>query len=238
MGGAGQDDLDGGTGKDRASYATGANQEVAIDLATNTVDNDGQGFAETIGGVEDVRGAPGEPNTIIGNDADNVLIGGTRADELFGGAGPDLIRGEDGADTFDGGDGADTLFPGLRDNEVDGGDGADTLNYTGLGVAAGVTVIAGDGDGTATVPGLVDDVIANIESVTGTPNADNIQVDWNGVASFVQGRAGVDNLSTVDGDTLDAVNGRSRRRLLQQRRPRHRDQLLSAPLFHAVAGDR
>jgi hypothetical protein len=132
-------------------------------------------------------------------------LGGTRADDLSGGGGVDLLRGEDGGDTLDGGDGADALFPGLRDNTIDGGTGSDTLHYTGLGVAAGVTVIVADGDGTAT--GAVDDIFTSIENVTGTPNADDIQVAWNGVASFVRGRDGDDALSTQDGDTLDTING-------------------------------
>ena len=210
--GAGVDELNGGSGSgDLAYFGREANQAVEANLGTGTVANDGRGNAEMIVGVERAQGAGNQTNSLTGDSGPNVLIGGRLADLLDGAAGGDLLRGEreraqSGAgDTLAGAEGDDTLFPGLGTNDVVGGTGADMLNYGALAVPTGVTVSLLSGAGSTV--GAVTDTVSGVESVSGTPNADNITAQWNGVASAVRGRAGDDLLNTSDGDGDDLING-------------------------------
>ena len=127
IGEGGSDLLGGGAGFDTANYNPGADQGVAVDLASRTVADDGLGFAESITAVERVEGAKNETEQPHRRRWGEHLIGGLEADTLTGLGGADLLRGEPeragaGAnDTLDGGDDPDQLFPGLGSNTIDGG---------------------------------------------------------------------------------------------------------------------
>ena len=101
------------------------------------------------GGIEEVRFADGTvwssadllarmvslPETLIGDDGDNVLSGGESDDTLDGGAGDDTLSGDLGADLLLGGDGNDQLSAGgptdTATNRLFGGAGFDFLNGGG-----------------------------------------------------------------------------------------------------------
>ena len=76
-----------------------------------------------------VQGAapPPPPNTITGDNLDNVLSGGTAADSIFGLGGNDTLRGNAGDDLLEGGAGNDRLYGGTGADKLYGGDGADLL---------------------------------------------------------------------------------------------------------------
>ena len=213
IGRGGSDALDGGPGEmDTASYNDGGTQGAEVNLATHAVANDGRNFAETVAGVERVVGSRNHENQLTGDDGANILVGGLLGDELAGAGGDDLLRGErersssGGDDVLAGGDGDDELFPGLGSNSISGDGGSDWLDYGGLGAAAG-GMVADMENGSGATTGAVDDTFTGIENLSGTPNKDVLVAQWNGVASFVRGRDGDDEMLTDDGDDLDLMNG-------------------------------
>jgi len=92
-GGAGADELIGGTGSDTASYY-GATTAVTVNLQTGT-GSDG----DTLSGVENVNGGKGG-DSLTGNAGANALAGYEGNDTLRGGAGLDFLAGGTGADRF------------------------------------------------------------------------------------------------------------------------------------------
>ncbi len=74
----------------------------------------GEAEGDTYVSIENVRGAYGGSNTIIGNDVANKLSGGDKADVIKGGGGDDDIFASNGHDKITGGAGSDILngFPG------------------------------------------------------------------------------------------------------------------------------
>ena len=87
-------------------------------------------------GGDNIEGAPGITNHIIGLGGDDVLSGRGRPDILEGGAGNDNLQGSNSSDQLFGGDdddllfganGSDLLEGGGGDDIIDGGRGDDTL---------------------------------------------------------------------------------------------------------------
>ena len=70
---------------------------------------------------------PTPPNTITGDNLDNILDGGTAADTIYGLGGNDTLRGYAGDDLLDGGTGNDRLYGASGADKLYGGDGADFL---------------------------------------------------------------------------------------------------------------
>ena len=116
------DQLDGGAGTDRVTYAT-RHDPVVVNLAA------GRG------------GAPGENDVLTGIEN---ATGGRGADTLMGDAGPNVLYGGSGAasDTLIGGGGADTLLVAGHDS-ADGGSGDDLIDLSSA--ATGTTVRCGTG---------------------------------------------------------------------------------------------
>ena len=171
-------------GADWASYA-GSNAGVSIELDDNNP-------ATLSGGW-----AAGDTLTNINN-----LIGSDHADTLRGNGADNILRGGLGADTLEGGAGADTL---------DGGADADEVSYSnssnGVRVDLSNTGAQADFDGAdANDNEAVDDVLTDIENITGSD-----QNDWltgNDDANRLVGGAGDDRLEGgADADTLEGGLG-------------------------------
>ena len=111
IGGPGADRFIGGAGEDTASYATGRDEKVIVDLMwtasqpaadpNNPSHSDGDYFPDGHG-VENVRGGP-RGDTIHGDDGPNKIWGGAGADTLNARNGDDIIDGGPDGDTIDGG---------------------------------------------------------------------------------------------------------------------------------------
>ena len=194
VGGVGNDTLDGGSGVDTVSYAAAA-AGVTVDLSSNTAINDGDGGNDVLSNIENVTGSA-YGDTLTGDSGANVLMGGASNDILSGGGGNDTLIGNVGNDT------------------LDGGSGNDTVSYATA--AAGVTVdlssgtASNDGDGG-------NDVLSNIENVTGSAYNDTITGDsgdnvlTGGAGNdTLDGGAGTDTASyaaAAAGITVDLSNG-------------------------------
>ena len=170
VGGAGEDIIDGGGGRDTASYETDPNG-VAVTLGGTATD--GYGDADTLTSVENLAGSAyddvltgdGEDNVLIGNAGDDTLTGGEGADtvsyandpdgvEVTLGEDPDAGTGADGyggIDTLNGienvsGSAYDDILTGnSSDNVLSGEAGDDVIQ----GLGGDDTLTGGDGTDTA-----------------------------------------------------------------------------------------
>ena len=173
-----------------------------------------------------LNGGAGGDILVGGPVADTLIAGpgsptGSPSDSLFGGGGGDTLhgstddvassnlQGEDGGDTLIGGPGVDNMFGGAGPDSFAGGDGNDTVNYGGSGVPVTVTVNNVANDGAA---GENDNVRTDVESVFGSPNADDITgspapdfLEGGGATDILRGGAGPDTLAGGAGD--DTMNG-------------------------------
>ena len=188
-GGAGADRLDGGDGMDWIEYGL-SDAGVTVNLRDGTGEG-GHAEGDVIADVENIRGS-GYGDTLSGDDGVNHLMGGGGNDVLSGGAGADRL---------------------------DGGAGVDWVSYqdSDAGVwDSGVFVDLEDGtvwrsheldDGS--VGDVIEDVITNVENITGTNYRDGLTGD-NG-ANTLQGFDGDDELIGRGGaDRLDGGAGTDR----------------------------
>ena len=95
---AGANILDGGAGRDTASYA-GATTGVTVDLTLSSPQNTGGAGADTLVSIEN----------LVGSGFDDILTAGSGGSSLVGGAGNDTLVGGGGSDTLDGGAGTDIV---------------------------------------------------------------------------------------------------------------------------------
>ncbi|MEP4486836.1 MAG: calcium-binding protein, partial [Halioglobus sp.] len=149
--GEGEDFVDGGDGFDWWWSNGTEEQSVIVDLSTNTVTNDGNGFTETILNIEGVFGA-GLNDTLIGNADGNNLI-------AFDG--DDILEGLGGDDYLDGGNGADLfIFDANSGNDTIGGfnHSEDSLQLFDFLEITSATLTAADEDG------LVNDTLLSIDN--------------------------------------------------------------------------
>lgn len=119
----GDDYIDGGDGRDTASYTSAANG-VYVDLALQgSAQVTGVG-SDTLVNMESISGSL-HADSLYGDGNDNSLLGQAGDDELFGRGGDDLLYGLGGTDELDGGSGVDTaVFTGARSNyTITAGDG-------------------------------------------------------------------------------------------------------------------
>jgi Ca2+-binding RTX toxin-like protein len=184
QGRSGGDYLDGGAGVDTVDYLDSV-AGVQIDLAAGTVVG-GSAQDDQIFNFENVWGSA-FADTLSGDDGANALTG-------FAGA--DLLNGQGGDDILSGGSGRDVL---------DGGAGVDTADYTENTTAIAVT-LNGATNATVRVGGVAEDVIRNIENVTGGAGADTLRGD--DLANILSGGGGNDVLRGGGGaDVLDGGAG-------------------------------
>jgi Ca2+-binding RTX toxin-like protein len=196
IGGEGNDRLDGGLGVDTADYsgrqffgvATGIFVELSGATPTTVGANNFLEF-DTLVNIENV----------IGSGTQDYLLGDGFANSLSGGGGNDNLQGYGAVDTLNGGAGVDTAFFDDKTSSV-----VITLN--------GATAV------TATVGGVKDDSLVNIENLFGGAGNDTLSGDAKG--NSLSGYSGNDTLAGGDGadvlsgdaglDTLDGGNGLDR----------------------------
>jgi Ca2+-binding RTX toxin-like protein len=160
-----------------------------------------------LGNVENVNATPGD-DTIVGNDERNELIGGPGDDEITAGGGDDMLFGKEGDDTLFGEAGLDELDGGDGADDQDGGAESDTAVYRSRTESQPVDVtldgVANDG---GAVDANADNVLTNVENVTGGVGADTLI--GSAVANALSGREGRDSLDGGAGpDTLDGGSER------------------------------
>jgi hypothetical protein len=118
------------------SDGKGGTSTANVSVAVGTVQNGGNGPDTLTGndGNDILIGGQG-PDTLIGNAGDDTLIGGNGTDLLLGNAGDDLLYGGNGSDTLTGGLGTDTLTGGNGEDifVFASGEGIDTITDFKLG---------------------------------------------------------------------------------------------------------
>jgi Ca2+-binding RTX toxin-like protein len=170
--------LDGGEGRDTASYAwsTGSVAANLADGAVRVLDPTGVEIAlDTLVRVEDVIGGTGS-DTLVGDDNDNRLDGEAGNDSIVAAGGSDTLAGGGGQDTLDGGDGLDVAdFDGATDDlDVDLATGTESTSRS---------------------------VLLAIEAVIGGAGDDTISGDARN--NWLDGRGGDDSIAGLEGnDTL------------------------------------
>lgn len=180
IGGPGNDAIDGGEGfGDVASYLF-APAPVQVNLGAGSATGDG---ADSLAGIETVRGSEG----------DDALTGGPASDLLFGGGGNDTISAGDGLDQLNGGSGNDGL---------DGGPGDDSTSFIASQAGVQVDLAAGTaaGDGADSLTGIEDATGSAFDDVLAGDEGPNSLGGYGG-NDQVRGEAGDDFLSgsVVDG---------------------------------------
>lgn len=149
-----------------------------------------------VGGNDTICGGAGNDTIDAGDGADTVS-GDLGNDTVDGNTGNDIILGGAGADTLKGSDGNDFFIGGPDNDTIDGGIGTD---YADFRTAPGpVTATLATTPGTATGEGS--DTLTAIESLWGSPFADNL-TGSNG-PNLILGQGGNDKLFGLAGaDTL------------------------------------
>ena len=178
IGYGGADTMNGGAGLDTVLYTDKTTSVVVALNGATAATVTVNGVAEdTLTNMENVTGGSGN-DTLTGDAQANVLIGG---------AGDDILTGAGGIDVLDGGDGADTAV--FSDKS-----------------AAVVLALNGATNATAKIGGVDEDVLRNVENVTGGSGNDTLSGDSQ--ANLLDGGAGNDVLiGGADKDTLDGGTG-------------------------------
>jgi hypothetical protein len=205
----------------------GGNDSVDVFVCSgNTITlGDGDDTAEAPGtisggnGADTLRGSPEltSNDTISGDAGKDFLRGLAGNDILDGGIDRDVIDGNEGNDTLRGGSGRDLLNPGLGNDVIEGGDDIDEVSYEDRTVAVTVSLDNLANDGQA---GEADRVVADVESIIGSPAGDTLTGDANpndieggdagdvidprGGPDFVDAGAGNDRIVARDG-AIDRV---------------------------------
>ncbi|HEX8584296.1 MAG TPA: hypothetical protein VF680_07795 [Allosphingosinicella sp.] len=192
-GGAGHDRLEGGANSDRLAGGTG-NDSYLVDLYDTLAEAAGQGidtayFTHNGGtltiGVENLVGASGSSQLLVGNVLNNRVQGGAESDTVKGAAGDDLLIGGGGLDSVEGGDGRDLL--------VAGGLGAELL-VNGSFETLGGSDVSADwiAAGGATSFGIAGRRSATLHGWQRGGDAEFELLAWNGNDAF----------NTADGDVV------------------------------------
>ena len=175
-----------GDGND--SFTAGPASDQMIGGIGNDTLNGGDGDDTLTGeaGNDTLNGGPAN-DTLNGGADNDTLNGGDGGDRVRGGAGDDVQNGEGGFDFFGEGDdpGADSY---------NGGGGADVMLFNASPQGVTVTLDNVTNDGTQ---GL-DNVGADVESVSGSPLADNLT--GNDGPNVIEGQAGPDLINGGGGD--------------------------------------
>lgn len=193
-GGAGADVMDGGGGAadllDYTNSPAGVEVHVRLGVAFGS-----EAEGDTFAAVENVYGSE-------------------FADSLFGDSGPNLLQGRGGSDVLAGDTGNDVLSGGEDDDFLAGGPGADELDGGLAGTPDLDTVTYGESPaavvvnlatGVASGGNATGDTFDEIDSVAGSPHADDLTGD--GGANTLAGGAGDDVL--VGGVGADILVGDS-----------------------------
>jgi len=216
IGGAGNNFISGGAGfEDTVDYSQ-ASGAVIVDLAVS-FDPSLQsvvGFA-SVGTDVRIERAIGSPSG--GTDTLHHIervIGSSFADNITGDNNNNVLDGKGGDDVLKAEKGADILSGGAGNNFISGGSGfEDTVDYSGAPGAVTVDLavsfdtslqsivgFANNGFGRADTLSRGTDTLHHIESVTGSPFADDITGDNN--ANILNGFGGADNIKAEAGNDI------------------------------------
>ncbi|MCC7248997.1 MAG: hypothetical protein IT473_10275 [Lysobacter sp.] len=151
-GGAGNDTITTGKGRDRVDGGAG-----------NDIINTGAGRDDVFGGAgNDTIDAGSGHDVVYGGDGNDILRGGKGRDYIEGGAGNDVMEGGTGNDVLSGGLGDDTLRGDNGNDRVYTGAGKDTVdNKSGNDVVYGQTA-----DDTMTAAKGAKNTVTNVDMTT------------------------------------------------------------------------
>ncbi len=141
-----------GTSKDDVITVDAANDQVIVAMNTLT-------FSTLAADVKLIRIMAGG-----GNDRVIVTSAVQAKADLYGEAGNDYLQADDRGCRLYGGPGNDTLVAGLGQDVLSGGPGIDKADYSARTTAVKVTL---DGKANDGAPGERDNVMADVENVTG-----------------------------------------------------------------------
>lgn len=223
------DEIDGGTGLDRANYsgrssdyaifrvADGANRVFdwrpgspdSFDVLRNVESVFFAGDNVTLSLADLPPYGTSGADVIVGSPLRNELYGLGGNDILSGGAGDDFVDGGDGADQLSGDDGDDGLYGGLGNDILNGGAGYDEAVYFD-GMQSGYTIVRQfDGSVIITDTDTSDgdegiDTLTDIESIYFESSGTTVQI----ADIVLNGTSGADTIqgSSVD-DTIDGKLG-------------------------------
>ncbi|HMJ74405.1 MAG TPA: Ig-like domain repeat protein, partial [Iamia sp.] len=230
--GPGLDGIHGGPGDDTIADAgsdgLAANGKPAAQSITGDADDDTITVTGPTGAVEvdtvsgdggkDTITTAGGPQSVAGGDDDDTIATGAGNDSANGGNGNDTLLTGEGDDTVIGGEGTNVLDGGAGSDSIRGGSGKDTVTYA-LRAAPVVVHQGSDGnryddgnavDESAADPTRRDYVDGTVDTIVGTPFADNIALTEGSATQkgLVQGGGGGDTLVTTDaGATLEGGDG-------------------------------
>ena len=200
-GGAGDDDIFGGSLADTLIGGLGVDTTVYISTIDRTVTLDGAANDGAVGENDNVQTenvtTAGGADTLTGDAGANKLTAGAGVDTLNGGAGDDTLNGDAGPDALNGGANTDTVSydPESRDVSVTAGAG---------GADDGVIDID---SGTPGNQSEGDNVNADVESIAGG-GGDDILVGGTG-AGTIRGNGGNDSLDGGNDTLSDVIVGNS-----------------------------
>ena len=156
VGGADNDDIDGGGGIDTAVFS-GNRSAYTIDTSGPKIVVTGPDGTDTLVNVEFLQFADqtvatsASPGVVLtGGASADTLTGTERNDQIDGGGGNDILIGLGGNDYLAGGDGDDTLIGGKGSDNLVGGAGVDTAVFGGLSrgyASISSTAVSGGRDG-------------------------------------------------------------------------------------------
>jgi Ca2+-binding RTX toxin-like protein len=181
------------------SYITSQNinQNVTIDLTSNSYQTTYQDTSELVYGIENIIG--GRKVDITLNDGKVVY-----EDTLIGNSGDNTIQGLEGDDSLDGGAGNDKLEGGAGNDKLKGGAGDDQL-------------IGGDGDDTADYSDATENIYVNLATMTQGSSiqiSENLGSDTFGSIEGIEAGSGDDTLigdsgsnTLIGGAGNDTISG-------------------------------
>ena len=187
-GGGGHDRLEGGANIDRLVGGTG-NDTYIVDLQDTLQEGVGQGidtayFIHNGGtltiGVENLVGASGNSQLLVGNVLNNIVQGGGQADTIKGAAGDDLLVGGGGGDGMEGGDGRDLVLGGGLGAELIVNGSFETVSGSD---ASAAWVLAGG----TTAAGIAQRASAGLHGWQKSGAANFELLAWNGNDAFNSG---------------------------------------------------
>lgn len=199
--------IDGGAGIDTARF-DGVAAAVTVNLNTGAATGQGN---DTLLGIENAVGSSLN-DTFVGGAGNNVIDGGAGIDTIrFNGVAAavtvNLVTSTatgQGSDTLRnienviGSNLNDTITGNTVSNIIDGGNGIDTVRFDGAAVAVTVDLTAG------TATGQGNDVLRNIENVTGSNLSDTIT--GNSGNNVLDGKVGADILKGLGGNDTYIVD--------------------------------
>lgn len=214
MAGAGNDLVTSGAANDIIYAGTGDDTVfggVGDDWADLGAGNDSYGtYGADSAGNDTIYGGAGD-DSIIGGAGEDVLKGGSGSDTLSGGIGNDTLSGDADADQFDISDdhGGDTLYGG--ETTTAGGSDNDRIAFSNFLTSDGVSItFTGAEAGTYGYSGGSSDTtgqFAEIESLSTTDNADQINAAANTANATYSGNGGNDSI--IGGSGQETIYGGS-----------------------------